>query len=184
MPTATVPAGLAVTKDRAGWLLIHTRTGKPVHPDRFRTKGDTVTAAGSVATAGIDWTGDGDTIRAAADAATRAGTNVRFMLLPPEERERRIRAHANSTRYLDALTADGVTVVDKQPHGPASVHVMSCGCHRVIAVPIMHYTATPEVDEDVIIRCPAHTDLVIPAASTNPDIIAADLRAARRKDRT
>lgn len=63
-----VPEGLSVTKvNGLGWRVIHTASGKELHPGYFARKTDIRPALDNVAELGIDWDQDADTVLAAVE---------------------------------------------------------------------------------------------------------------------
>jgi hypothetical protein len=160
MPTTTVPVGLEVKRYGLGWWISHVASGLPLHSVEYATKREALAGVARVAQLDIDWTGDKDTVRAAAEALPGGMDAVRRLAIPPDELARQQRVYDNSVRYLRALKADGQTVVSKTGHGLAgTIYEMSCGCRR-------HFTLTiggmnsGEPTEDLLVRCDRHRDLV------------------------
>lgn len=164
MTTVTIPAGLEVKRYGLGWWIGHTASGLPLHGVAYNTKRDALAGAERVGQLPIDWTGDKDTVRAAAEALPGGMDAVRRLTIPPHELARRQRVHDNSVRYLRALQADGQTVVTTTGHGLAgTLYEMSCGCQRHFTMAIGGINAGDPI-EDLLVRCGRHHDLVIAEA--------------------
>ncbi|UKD50785.1 hypothetical protein L3Q65_00380 (plasmid) [Amycolatopsis sp. FU40] len=179
-----VPAGLSVTKlDGLGWRVVHTASGLPLHTAFFHREADIGPALDEMGTLGIDWNQPVDKVRADADSAAgrRNGGEglVKRILTPPEERERRRRVAANSTRYLRTLEAAGEQVIEQASHGMAgTVYVLTCGCQRLYSVDIIF----GEPVEDLAVRCDRHFDLTVPITSTDFAVIRRELVRASTAD--